>query len=262
MSEVKRTGELFLCHPVLHPRIDFGPGSITENKKYCRKNYGCSDSYSPGIFTVLCTCLQPVLIGFPIMVQNEGTRTALSVVLNRFKILPRVTYYDSTCKMMHSFTLRVPWVAEMTIIVCDRFRYRNHKCNSVHDPDSYPSCRIHASSGAESANNLFAFSKSHIRILTGSNLIPFLAAASVFLNVRAKITAVKGKNSANVDEEEFRYFLSQNFICDCIGCSKWEKINDFVSSKLQMKLNIRWCFYDSNRIITLLIPTEMPAENV
>ncbi len=211
MSDAKLTGELFPCHHEVRPRIDFGPSSRTENRKSCRKNYDSSDSHSPGIFTVLCTCRHPVLSGFSVMVQNEGTSTALSVLLNRFQALPRVTYYDNVCNMMRSVTLGTPWVAEKTTLVCDRFHYRHHKCNSVHEPDSYPSCRLHASSGAESVNNLFAFSRSHIRFLRESNLITFLAARSVFLNVRAKIMASKGKNGADIDEIEFRLFISQNF---------------------------------------------------
>lgn len=124
---------------------------------WCRQNY--IKGHSPGIFTVLCTCRHPILIGFSVMLQNEGISTALSVLLSRLQRLPRVCYYDNSCNMMRTATLMTPWVARKCLIVCDRFHYRQHSCNSVHDPDSYASCKNHASSGAESVKNLFSFSR-------------------------------------------------------------------------------------------------------
>jgi len=222
LDEAQRTVELFPCHPEVRPRIGFGPSSKSENMRNCRKNYIKGTSHSPGIFTVLCTCRHPILIGFSVMLQNEGISTALSVLLSRFRKLPRVCYYDNACNMMRSVTLRTPWVARSCLIVCDRFHYRQHACKSVHDPDSYPSCKHHASSGAESVNNLFSFSGSHIRFLRGANLVPFLSARAVFLNIRAKIRAQKVKNKTDIDETEFRTFIDTRFTCECSGCSTIE----------------------------------------
>lgn len=72
-------------------------------------------------------------------------------------------------------------------IVCDRFHYHGHKCNTVYDPDNYLSCEEHAISGAESMNHLWNFSKSHLRFLRPDNLMPFLAPRSIFLNFRSCI---------------------------------------------------------------------------
>lgn len=81
----------------------------------------------------------------------------------------------------------MPWVNDRCILVCDRFHYKGHKCNSFWDPDSYVSCADHGTSSVEAINQLWTFSKSHMRFLRPENLMPFLAARSVFLNVRSSV---------------------------------------------------------------------------
>ncbi len=90
-------------------------------------------------------------------------------------------------------------------IVCDRFHYRTHTYSSIWDPDSYQTCRSHSSSGAESINYLWNFSKSHLRFLKPENLIPFLAARSVFMNVRANLRQ-EDKN-ADISVDRSRNYL-------------------------------------------------------
>lgn len=118
--------------------------------------------------------------------------------------------------MGRSVILRVPWVNEECKIVCDRFHYRSHKCTSVWDPDSYLSCSKHASSGAESINHLWNFSKSHLRFLRPDNVMPFLAARAVFVNVRAELRKQEGKSDINA--RDFRNFVQRNWECTCFRC--------------------------------------------
>ena len=75
----------------------------------------------------------------------------------------------------------------LSTVVCDRFDYQGHTCNSIFDPSSYFACTSHATSGAESMNHQWKFSKSHLRFLRPDNLIPFLALRSIFVNDRACI---------------------------------------------------------------------------
>ncbi len=157
MTESQRTGEFFPGRPQVRPLLNFGSSSRKENTRTCRKNYLKSDSHSPGIFTVQCVCRHPKLIGASVMCECEGVSTALSVLLSRFKILPRVCYYDNACNMCKSVTLGCPWVYDDCIIVFDRFHYYGHTCNSVRDPNSYLSCEKHATSGKGSLNHLWNF---------------------------------------------------------------------------------------------------------
>ena len=137
----------------------------------CPKSYRASESHSRGIFTVQCYCRYPKILRLSVMSECEGVSTAISVLLSRFKHLPRACYYDNACNMLRSIDLRLPWINETCLIVCDRFHYKGHTCNSVCDPDSYLSCSNHLTSAAESLNNLWNFSKSHFRHLKGENMM-------------------------------------------------------------------------------------------
>jgi len=218
LDEAARTGELFPGRPEVRPRIDFGrDGRSRENTRNCRKLYTKSETHSPGIFTVQCACRNPKLLGLSVMMQCEGVSTALSVLLSRFKRLPQVCYYDNACNMAKSIVLRVPWVNDDCIIACDRFHYRGHTCNSIADPDSYILCDDQSSSGAEAINHLWSFSKSHFRFLNAKNLMPFLAARSVFINVRALLRQEEGKTE--IDVRTYRKFIHKKWKCSCHRCN-------------------------------------------
>lgn len=217
LSEAQRTGEFFPGRPQVRPLMNFGDSSRKENARSCRKNYVKSDTHSPGIFTVHCVCRNPKLIGISVMRECEGVSTALSVLLSRFRKLPQVCYYDNACNMNRSITLRCPWVYDDCIIVCDRFHYYGHTCNSVCDPGSYLACDDHATSGAESMNHLWNFSKSHLRFLRSDNLMPFLAVRAIFLNVRASIRQQNRKQ--DISAKDFRFFVQGKWQCLCSRCN-------------------------------------------
>ena len=69
-----------------------------------------------------------------------------------------------------------------------------HTCNSIYDPDSYLSSTEHATSGAKSINQLWMFSKSHLRFLRPENLIPFLTDRLIFLNFRCRLREDNSKS--------------------------------------------------------------------
>ena len=115
----------------------------------------------------------------------EGVSTAFSVLLSRFKVLPRCTYYDNACNLRKSVALSIPWVNELTRIACDRFHYRGHVCNSVNDPSAYPSSDSHNTSNAEVLNRMWSTLKSLSRLLNPKNLMSFLIARAALMNTRS-----------------------------------------------------------------------------
>ena len=147
----------------------------------------------------------------------EGVSTALSVLLFRFKLLPRICYYNA-CSMLRSIALRAPWMNDKSLIVCDKFHYKSHTCNSVSDPDSCLSCNHHKTSGAESINHLWNFSKSHVKYLSVERMPTFLAARAVFINIRTIARqASKNTDIENVNIPE----LARDFwTCNCQRCTK------------------------------------------
>ena len=110
----------------VRPNINFGATSTVENSRTCRKNYGGIRSHTPRIFTVVCVCRHPKLLGVSVMTKTEGVSTALSILLARFSNLSRVCYYDNGCNMTRSIVLRVPWIKNQCRLVYDRFHYAGH----------------------------------------------------------------------------------------------------------------------------------------
>ena len=154
LSGAQRTGEIFPKRPVVKPRLDFGASSKRVNARTCIKNYVKSEMHSPGTFTMQCVCSHPKIIGVSVMAECEEVSTALSVLVSRFAAMPRVCYYGNVRNLLRSIALRCPWVNDQCTIMCDRFHYAAHTCNSNCDLSSYGSCRKHATSGSESLNHL------------------------------------------------------------------------------------------------------------
>ena len=216
MQEAKITGEIFPGQPIVHPRLDFGVTKREENARECTKNYKSSTQFSPGIFTVQCCCHYPKLLGISVMDCTESVSTALSVLLSRFKNLPKCTYYDNACNLEKSVILRVPWVNEMTRIACDRFHYASHKCNSVNDPAAHPSSDSDNTSNAEAMNSLWKISKNHSRFLSPENLMSFLCCRAAYLNLRLIYREVHQKS--DVEDAGLLQFSRQILPCSCAKC--------------------------------------------
>lgn len=215
-EEALRTGEIFPGRVLIRPRLDFGRTKNAENDHECSKKYAASKRFTPGIFTVQCCCSYPKILGISVMDRCEGVSTALSVLLSRFKELPRVTYYDNACNMAKSIILRVPWLNDMTRIVCDRFHYSGHICNSVTDPGSYPSCDFHKTSNAEAVNHLWSHSKQFSRYLNAQNLMPFLYLRATFLNIRARYREVNA--TTDIEDVDIVNFSRSILNCTCARC--------------------------------------------
>ena len=145
-----------------------------------RKHYHSSDSHSPILFTVQYFCIFSEILGTSVISECEGVSTILFVLLSRFKLLPRVFYYDNAYDMLRSVAVTVPWVYKKCLIVYDRFHCNGRTCSSVCDPGKYLSCTYHSNSGAESINHLSNFSKAHMRYLSGENEMKFLTARAIF----------------------------------------------------------------------------------
>lgn len=151
------------------------------------------------------------------MQECEGISTSQSVLIVRFRNLPKVFYYDKACNVSKSNILRWPWVNEGCAIECNRFHYHSQICNSVWDTSSYLLCDEHATSGAEAMNHLLNFSKSHPRFLRPDNLMLFLAAQPMLVNIRAFTRGETGKSDNKV--KKFREFVRDKWKCKCKICT-------------------------------------------
>ena len=143
----------------------------------------------------------------------ESTITVFSVPISRFRALPKICYGDNNCNLAKSVMLRTPWINDTCLIFSDRFDNWGHKCNILFDPDSCESTIFHSTSGAESINQMWNFSKSHIRFLIPESLIPFLTIRAIFIDIRACIR--EKYNIQDIDDMNFTNFIATEFICHC-----------------------------------------------
>lgn len=190
-SSAAASGELFPGGPLIRPGIRFKNSKEGDGWSDCSKNYQHHPSHTPGLFTVQCVCLRPILLGITVTNESESISTALNNLVCRFPTLPRVTVYDNACNFARSVRLRMPWVLAQTNMMMDRFHYRTHCCTSLYDPDTFPMCYGLQTSRAEALNRRWSTSRTHIRYLYGSNLMPFINARAVFLNLRAQVREKK-----------------------------------------------------------------------
>lgn len=216
LAEARLTGEIFPGRPIVRPRLEFGLTKRDENSRGCNKKYPVSQEHSPGIFTVQCCCPHPKILGISVMEVCEGVSMALSVLLSRFRNLPRVTYYDNACNLSKSVLVRCPWVNGKTRVAVDRFHYRGHTCCSVHDPSAYPSFTEHQTSNAEALNRLWSSSKNHSRHLDPENLMSFLSARAAFMNLRSLYR--ERTNSTDIEDANMLSFAQNILPCECHRC--------------------------------------------
>lgn len=126
----------------------------------CR--HDCPDSVmrAPGVITFLCGC--GYIIGFELLQETESSAHILSGLVQRFKKLTRVIYFETACQAQRKTIRRVPWLLHEAITswFIDRFHRCNHRCYPVFDADEYPNVsRGHDTSGAERQHSLKKKSK-------------------------------------------------------------------------------------------------------
>eukprot|EP00168_Porphyra_purpurea_P014328 TRINITY_DN4091_c0_g1_i7.p1 TRINITY_DN4091_c0_g1~~TRINITY_DN4091_c0_g1_i7.p1 ORF type:complete len:339 (+),score=48.53 TRINITY_DN4091_c0_g1_i7:698-1714(+) len=104
----------------------------------CQKNYEEAHKFfSPGTFTICCSCAHPMVIGFIVLDKREGPPALLNALLSYFALLPHVVIYDFGCGALRSALGKLPWLLAVLIIVSDLFHIVNHLCGDALHPSSY-----------------------------------------------------------------------------------------------------------------------------
>lgn len=89
------------------------------------------------------------------------------------------------------------------------------------DPDTFAQCDGLQTSGAESLNRRFAASRNHIRYLAGDNLVPFIYAKTVFLNLRTR--ARQNFDTEDIEDIDVNALFDEIVPCRCVRCLAREK---------------------------------------
>jgi len=176
----------------------------------CRHDYPVSVLRAPGVITFMCGC--GYSIGFELLRETESPAHAVAALVQRFKTLPRVIYFDTACQAQRNALRRVPWLMDgcCTAWFIDRFHRCNHKCSPVFNADQFPQLtRGHDTSGAERQHSIKKRSKNSLSYMTQRRFIVRSRFIAAHNNIRvsqrrqatamAAATRVKGEPKTAVE---------------------------------------------------------------
>jgi len=101
----------------------------------CNKAFLIKCGLTQGVDNVVCPHV--ITLGFCCLFRAESVREALSIVLERFPCLPKVTFYEVACKLDKNALRRVrPFLrAHGVRCILDRPHSITHTCSPIYMPD-------------------------------------------------------------------------------------------------------------------------------
>jgi len=171
-----RTGIWAPGLPVLRPMPGFrGASSASTDLPTCKHEMGKETSHTSGTIGVFCTCSHPKCIGVLVLTGSESQRMPLEFVAQRFVQMPKTIIYDFACATLKTALVRLPFLARVLSLKCDRFHWReNHvDCSAAMNPDSYVSLDGVNTSSCEERNALSRRQQHHLRQMQQDQFITF-----------------------------------------------------------------------------------------
>lgn len=138
----------------------------------CRHDFPENVLRSPGVITFMCGC--GYVVGFELLRETESPAHVVAALVQRFKKLPQVVYFDTACQAQRNALRRVPWLSEQssTAWFIDRFHRVNHNCSPVFNADQYPFLtRGHDTSSAERTHSIKKKTKNALTYMTQRRFI-------------------------------------------------------------------------------------------
>ena len=173
---------------VLRPLPGFS-GAATANTDLpsCRHEMGKENSHTGGTVGVFCSCAHPKCIGVMVLTGSESQRMPLEFVAQRFVKMPLTIVYDFACATLKSALVRLPYLARLVALKCDRFHWReNHTdCSAAMSPDSFVSLDGVNTSSCEERNALSRRQQHHLRQMKQDQFITFTVYQQVLANAVA-----------------------------------------------------------------------------
>jgi len=194
----------------------------------CRHDYPVSVLRAPGVITFMCAC--GYIIGFELLRETESPAHAVAALVQRFKTMPRVIYFDTACQAQRNALRRVPWMMDgvCTAWFIDRFHRCNHKCSPVFNADQFPHLtRGHDTSGAERQHSIKKRSKNSLSYMTQRRFIVRSRFIAAHNNIRvsqrrqaaasAEKTRKKGepKSSVEIQHQPVEAYYHHFIVSQC-----------------------------------------------
>jgi len=215
VEDPRRTGAWFpgmdRCRPNAFGReekVDLGT---------CRKHYEDAHKFfSPGTFTICCSCAHPKVIGFIVLDKREGPPALLNALLAYFALLFHFVVYDFGCGALRSALGKLPWLLALLVIVSDLFHIVNHLCSDALHPSSYNGLDGANSVAHEQRNAPINLMRRTLRACGQDEYMSVLQVENVLYNVMAQARA---SSSFPLPEDYcFRQFYFSQSPCSC-GCN-------------------------------------------
>jgi len=124
---------------------------------------------------IFCTCSHFECIGVMVLTGSEGQRMPLGFLVQRFVQMPETIIYDFCCATIKTALVRLPFVAWVVCLRCDRFHWRYNHVNrsAVMNPDSFASLDGINTSFCEQRNALSSAQQHHLRKMRQDHFITF-----------------------------------------------------------------------------------------
>lgn len=121
--------------------------------------------HSSGTVGAFCASAHCKGVSVLVLTGSECKLMPFEFVAKRFVTKPHVVVYDCACATLKSALVRLPYVARLAPVTCDRFHWRyNHiDCSCAMNPESYVSMDGVNRSSSEELNALSHQHQHHLR---------------------------------------------------------------------------------------------------
>jgi len=162
--------------PVTRPMPGFsGATTAFTDLPDCSHEMGKENSHTGGTVGVFCTRSHPKSLGVIVLSGSESQRVPLELVVQRFVMMPANIIYDFACATLKTALVRLPHLARVVCLKCDRFHWRaNHTdCSACMCPDSYVFLDGVNTSSCEQRSALSRRQQHHLRQMKQDQFISF-----------------------------------------------------------------------------------------
>jgi len=152
----------------------------------CAKSFPNRSDLTAGVFNVVCPHV--FTLGFRVMFTAESVGHALSVILERFPLIPSVVFYDVAGKLDRNAMRRVRTIAwdHNVKFVLDRTHSETHPCSPIFFPDEALSLTSGvATQAAEVQHSISIKFRSHLAYMTPSTFMSHRIVQLALMNLTA-----------------------------------------------------------------------------
>ena len=182
----------------------------------CNKNCKAArKSFSPGAFTVCCTCKHPNVLGSFVLDKREGSPALLNGILTRFTIRPEYIFSDFGCGAVRSALGMLPFLLAKSTVTSDEFHVVNHVCSIALDPRSFLTLDKANTVAHEQRNRAIRLLSRVLRASGQTEYTRVLAYHTFIHNVRALARQACPETLPDVYDYGRFFFSRESCLCGC-----------------------------------------------